>query len=898
VIGFNLRRLSSFAAAAALSVLGCSPATAPTGDVVARWIADDPETYLAATDIATTRFEADLLPTPTESLDGWRSHHLRILGLEEGRLALARDGADPWVAVDVELDADTIAAVEVEIDNPGPAETQLFWAGPRQRFDMSRMMRPSSSRATASGAVRYRFDVGNHPAWRGPLRSLRIDPSPVGDGPVRLQAFRLFRWELDSAKTAEISSRPWKISLGRSARNALPAPPGAAWRHTVTVPEGAALNTSCGLQRNPGGPTTFRITAEADGGPPAILLEKTVHRQDRWLDLGVNLAAYAGRRVTFTLSTETESGGESALGLPVWGNPEILAPRRGDPPLNVVIVLLDTLRADRLSCYGHRLETSPRMDRWASSSAVRFANVVAPAPWTLPSHASIFTGLDALRHGFNWWGRAPDSLEMGAEVFRRAGYTTAAFTGGGVLHPSLGFAQGFDSFTAWDEPDSRNEVAWVFDSARAWLDANRDRRFFLFVHTYETHAPHRRRQPHFRRLARAAGITPASFELDLVTGPWDGLVSSGDHFVVNRPGPGEWRSELSNAELRTVSLMYDSAVATVDAEVGALLDHLDGLGLAENTIVVVTSDHGEALGEDGRAGHVYLDDYNLMVPLLISVPHLHRGRTVIDEQIRLLDLMPTLLDAAGLATSSPVDGRSLLPLVNGDDDPPRPAWAYAASSNRGLALRLDNRLKYVFPDAAWAEIAHRESLHELVEDPHEERNLAPEDPRLDTFRSRTRSTILEQHRGLRLEIRCAPGRRLAGRLTGGWAVHNKVKTADHTADRVHWTAEAQAAFDIGPGETATLLFTRLDSADAGIELLDAMDGSGAPRRIDIDLAAIRTPAAWRLGSGGWRFEEAYGGGVETGFLITRAGEPQPVTTEGMPVDAGVVEQLEALGYVE
>lgn len=895
---FNLRRLSSFVAIAMILTLGCSPVEPPAGDVVARWIEDDPETFLSATDGITPRLEKDILPASPEMLAAWRGHHVKIHGLREGQLELTRDGADPWVAVETELEADDIAAVEVELVNPGPAEAQLFWTGRWQRFSMGRMLRPSNSLVLDSGAIRYRFDVGDHSAWRGGIRSLRIDLPPVGAGATRIGAVRLFRWELDQKRIGEISRRPWKIALGRSTRSALPALPGVSWNHTLTVPEDATLVASYGLQRNPGGPGVFKVTAAEGGSAPVVLFENTIDRDDRWFDLTIDLGSFAGRRVTFTLSAETTSGDTRARGFPVWGNPVILAPPGEDRPQNVVIVLLDTLRADRLSCYGHPLETSPRMDRWASSSAVRFANVVAPAPWTLPSHASIFTGLDALRHGFNMWGRAPDSLEMGAEVFRRAGYTTAAITGGGVLHPSLGFAQGFDSFTAWDEPDSRAEVGWVFDSARSWLEANRHRRFFLFVHTYETHAPHRRRQPHFRRLSRAAGLTPSAFELDLVTGGWDGLVSSGDHFVVNRPGPGDWTSELSEADLETVNLMYDSAVATVDAEVGALLDHLDELGLSESTAVVVTSDHGEALGEDGRAGHTYLEDYNLMVPLMIRLPGRDRGRAVIDEQVRLLDLMPTLLDAAGLAPSTPVDGRSLLPLMNGLDDTPRPAWAYAAASNRGLAMRVNNRLKYIFPDAAWAEIAHRESLHDLSSDPNEDHNLAPDDPRLDSLRTRTRATILEQHSGLRLEIRSSPEQRLTGRLTGAWAAHNRVKTADHLVDHLHWTEAAPASFELSHGETAALLFTRLDTALAGLEISDPVDAAGGPWRINFDLSKIHTPAAYHLTAGGWLLEEKFTGPVETGFLITRVGEPQPVVAEGIPTDSEIVEQLEALGYVE
>jgi arylsulfatase A-like enzyme len=891
-------RLSGFLLVGALLGIACAPAEPLPGDVVARWIEDDPQTFLPGSRMVAPTFSAELFPTPLEAARSWRTHDVRILGSGAEGLEIERVGADPWIAIDARIDADEIIAIEVELANPGPAEAQLFWAGRWQRFTMRRMVRPSSSQVLPSGDSLFRFEVGDHHAWHGELRSLRIDLAPGAEGTSRLRAVRLYRWQADDAHLRQLALRPWKVELGRTTRSALITLPDVAWELDLAVPERATAVASYGLQRGAASPTTFRIIADVGEGERTVLFEDTVSDHDRWFETTVDLSPLAGRRATLKLTAETAHPAVPSRGAPVWGHPVIVAPRPALDGPNVIIVLLDTLRADRLSCYGHELETSPHIDAWAATSAVRFANAVAPAPWTLPSHASLFTGLDALRHGFDWWGMAPDALEMGAEIFRRHGYTTAAVTGGGVLHPALGFAQGFDEFHAWDEPDSADEVGWVFDTTRRWLRENRHRPFFLFVHTYEVHAPHRRRQPHFGRLARAAGLTPAAFELNLVTRPWDGLVAGGDGFVVQRPGDGSWTPDLTETELETIGLMYDSAVATVDAEVGALLADLESMGLAGRTVVVVTSDHGEALGEDGRAGHSYLDDYNLMVPLLVSIPGNRRVRPVIDEQVRLLDLMPTLLDVAGLEAAGPVDGRSLTGLMNGSDaDFPRSAWAYAASSNRGLALRLDNRLKYVFPDAAWAELADRERLHDLAVDPNEESNLAPDDPRLDDLRATTRGTILAQHRGLRLEILNEGPHRLGGRLTGAWAAHNRVKTDSHVAPHVRWSPSDAAVFDVGPGESATLLFTWLESSRAGLEILGPDDDGRPPGSVGLDLSAVELPAVVHRVNGRWRLDEAFDGRPETGFLITHVDPTQPIVAEAPPTDPGLIDQLRALGYV-
>ena len=884
--------------------VACAPVGPPPGEVVMRFIDSDPETLLASSDLGSARFEADLGPTTPAAAERWRGHDVRILRFRDGALELEQDGNDPWLAIDTAIDAGAIVAVEVELADPGPAEVQIFWAARWQRFSMKRMARPAISRSVGAGTLLYRFEIGDNPEWKGEIRSLRVDVPPGADGPMRLGAVRLFRWGIDEEKMVAAASRAWKIDFGRSARNALLCPPGTNWDRRLVVPEDAALELSYGLHPSGHGSVAFRVLALQQGREPMLLLENTVSADGAsagaWIDNVVDLAALGGREVTLRLSTEAEAGYVAGRGQPVWGNPEILAPAPADDRPNVVVVLLDTLRADRLSCYGHPLETSPNMDRWAAQSAVRFANVVAPAPWTLPSHASIFTGLDALRHGFNFWGAAPPSLEMVAEILHRNGYTTAAITGGGILQPAFGFAQGFSSFNYWGEPGSAKEVGWVFGNARRWLEANRQRRFFLFVHTYETHAPFCRRQPYFDELASAAGVRPPSFDLELRTHPWQDLVAPGDYFVVDRPGGEGWTTDLSAAELMTVGLMYDSAVATVDDEVGRLLDHIRSLGLSGRTLVIVTSDHGEALGEDGRAGHAYLDDFNLMVPLILELPDGINAGAVVDTQVRLIDLMPTVLDVVGIEPPGAIDGRSLLPLI---DDPaaefPDRAWAYAASSNHGLAMRVGDRLKYIFPDPAWAELAHRERLFDLATDPGESHNLAPDDPRLDSLRSATCETILAQHQGIRVEIRNARDESIEGRLQGAWAAHDRVKTGDHRHDRIHWTAEAPAIFKLGPGENTMLLITQLESAEVGIEVW-ADDTGGGPEitlSTTIDLAVLRTPAALLLTDQGWRLEEEFTGAIGTGFLITRVGDLQPIVNHGLSSDAEIIEQLEALGYV-
>ena len=163
---------------------------------------------------------------------------------------------------------------------------------------------------------------------------------------------------------------------------------------------------------------------------------------------------------------------------------------------------MDDLRADHLSLYGYRKVTSPNIDSWAGHHGVTFSNVVAASPWTLPSHVSLLSGLDALSHGVNFpQDAAGKDVLFLAEALREAGYRTGAVTGGGFLRPEYGFHQGFDRFRWWPgEIGHPDELDDGLDTALRWIETWADGPFFLFFHTYEVHSPFHRREPHFERL--------------------------------------------------------------------------------------------------------------------------------------------------------------------------------------------------------------------------------------------------------------------------------------------------------------------------------------------------------------------------------------------------------------
>jgi len=314
----------------------------------------------------------------------------------------------------------------------------------------------------------------------------------------------------------------------------------------------------------------------------------------------------------------------------------------------VLLVSIDTLRADRLGCDGYSRDTSPALDRLARERAVRFEHAVAEAPWTLPSHVTMLTGLHPLTHGVRQPDEQPgEEVELLAERLARRGYYSFAVTDGGWLSEPWGFARGFDSFHAQDL-DIDQAVEKVLEYVRFRNDKGP---WFGFLHTYDVHCPYDPPAPYAGRF-----VSPDAEPVE----------------VAGRCGNPDFNAMgLSAGQARYLSDRYDEDVRRVDDALGSLLAAFDALDLWRDTVLIVTADHGEEFGEHGQIGHERtLEPEVLSIPLLVVAPGFEPA--VRPEVVGLADLVPTVLELAG-AGAARVDGRSLVPLLSGRADPDRPA---------------------------------------------------------------------------------------------------------------------------------------------------------------------------------------------------------------------------------
>nr|XP_061805996.1 N-acetylglucosamine-6-O-sulfatase-like [Nerophis lumbriciformis] len=384
------------------------------------------------------------------------------------------------------------------------------------------------------------------------------------------------------------------------------------------------------------------------------------------------------------------------------------------PP--VILIDVDTLRADHLGCYGYERDTSPNIDRLAEQS-VRFEWTFSQGPNTPPSQASILSALYPTAHGRigNNQPLPPEVTTM-AEVLSAAGYDTAAFVDGGLMAAGFGLEQGFGIYD-----DEAGHLKKIAPKVRDWLGQRASEQpFFLLVHTYDVHSPYELSpEPHRSRYLEGLELPSKHFQRNMsgvMKETWDARFE---------PDP----PQLNPVEMDWVKALYDGGIRHVDSWVGELEAELRRLGLWDPSMVVFISDHGDELGEHQDLFHERLYSPVTRIPMMIKFPTAKGAPTprrgVVSAVAESIDMMPTVLEALGLEVPDGIHGESLLPVIDGVSRGREVAISESPFRGRRIALATgDFRLLYTA-------LGDSTELYDYRRDPHELNDVAVDFPEVE-----------------------------------------------------------------------------------------------------------------------------------------------------------------------
>lgn len=525
---------------------------------------------------------------------------------------------------------------------------------------------PPGPRGTSGGGSRS-----------GDFRQLLLAFRGSGSGKVSIESVRFVTEREEKLK--EASGQQW-AGLGEIYHAALAAKTPEVIRIPVRdLPRGARLDFAYGTKED--APVRFKVTvAPRDGGKDlaaTAVFERTVTIPNRWETARIDLGAYAGKSV---LVEFTLAGGQKGL-WGYWGSPTVRSvaagpgsgrggagSQAGRKPRGVIVLLTDTLRKDHLNIYGYARETVVHLKKFADEG-VAFRHAISQGTWTKVSVPSIMTSLYPLTSTvLDMEHSLPASAKTMAEVFREEGYATVAYSSVPFTGKMNNMHQGYDELhengSISDKDYNAKTSRHYVDRLIAWLKDHGDEPFFVFLHVFDPHSPFRPRPP-YDTLWGAPGAKERMAEIDAE------ITKHKIKGIFGLPHKDEYVKKTGNDPdelLKIYKDWYDGSIRGMDAEIGRLLEALREMGLDQDTLMVWAADHGEEFWEHNQLFHgqsVY-GELN-QVPLVFrwpASPEVKKG-VMIDQQVQNLDIMPTILALAGISGPTNMQGRSLVPLLNG-----------------------------------------------------------------------------------------------------------------------------------------------------------------------------------------------------------------------------------------
>lgn len=649
-------------------------------------------------------------------------------------------------------------------------------------------------------------------------------------GRGRAEDPNLYGWEIVSQSSGTRYEKIYVRKSGFEVRNAfdIHAPGWVVLKGRI--PRDCDLSFAIGVDSGlweEGTTVAFEAAVRCEGRGDDVVFERAIspdESESGWVEIRLPLEAMAGRdaEVMFGVTADgAASRGGCFVSLPM------LSPRsRSTSKPNIIIYLVDALRADHLSCYGYKRATSPRLDAFTQDS-VLFADASSASSWTAPSVASMFTGLEPEVHQVLWDSSSlQDKFTTLAEILRGNGWTTWQMS----THPiprsaETNLVQGFDGarWLPWPDLTPKSTAAQLNEHIFPWLEEHKNEPFFLYVHTVDVHDPYR----------------PPKEYVDLFDPGYTGKVNGERH---NSPDSFWWSK--TDRDREHVKAIYDGCIRFNDDHFGNLLDELKRLDLYDNTMIIFTADHGEELWDHPREAKITsgwshgrtLYEEVLHIPLVIKFPGSEHGGQRLGSPVTHIDFLPTICDVAGVGVPKDLPGRNMVELLENDA-----LWTarriyhsldtYMYSPPAQYLHRIysvrDGVYKYILRVAP-----HRqEMLYDLSEDPAERRNIVDSIPEIASqLRLDVRQRYLREGFYMRLAVPTREDIKVEGEIRTDGEFYDVGSLTLEPDDLLQVSTDGRTIkFSMSEEYYDDTVFFRVDPPDAKLLLLPRITGPASLR---------------------------------------------------------------------
>jgi len=498
-------------------------------------------------------------------------------------------------------------------------------------------------------------------------------------------------------------------------------------KRKIDVPAACTMHLGMGVERQKSaGPLrlTVLIREAPDMTPRKVATEMIDRQRSHWKDVEIDLSEHAGSDRTIIIQITT-TGEKPEAGNIYLSDVRFESGREVDGPAkkpNIVLIVIDTLRPDHLNSYGYGLRTTdPFFKGLWKNQGVKFETAVSPSSWTLPAVASIMTSMHPSEHGSGVqhfkYGKLDPQLDTLPEILSRQGYDTAAFSVSFIITQQFNFQQGFDSFFDL----SPYCFSWQGDKvaaehAKKWISQKRERPFFIFFHLMNPHSPYSV-GPHLEHSSEE--VTRAILADDFMRSQVFNYFSA-----LRLPSPHENRKKHAKSPLLK---NYDNEIKRTNDAMEEFFAALAYNGLLDNTLIIMTADHGEEFKDHGGMGHGHnLYQEVIHVPIIIAGTPVKTPGRIVQEMVSTMDIMPTVLETAGVSLPpNKMRGTSLWPLIRKNEYNARPFYSeleFADPDKIMMSVIKDNH-KLI---KTWDNGKEDVRLFDLNADPHEKNNLAPD----------------------------------------------------------------------------------------------------------------------------------------------------------------------------